>query len=72
MDPTLADIDEAAAAAAEGGVEKGDGEGNKGGGGGGGGKDSRFPNSKGLVDFQAFNSASFKKVSKMEVEKYVL
>ena len=71
MDPTLADIDEAAAAAAEGGVEKGDGEGNKGGG-GGGGKDSRFPNSKGLVDFQAFNSASFKKVSKMEVEKYVL
>lgn len=71
MDPTLADIDEAAAAAAEGGVEKGDGEENKGGG-GGGGKDSRFPNSKGLVDFQAFNSASFKKVSKMEVEKYVL
>ena len=70
MDPTLADIDEAAAAAAEGGVEKGDGEENKGG--GGGGKDSRFPNSKGLVDFQAFNSASFKKVSKMEVEKYVL
>ena len=69
MDPTLADIDEAAAAAAEGGVEKGDGEENKG---GGGGKDSRFPNSKGLVDFQAFNSASFKKVSKMEVEKYVL
>ena len=69
MDPTLADIDEAAAAAAEGGVEKGDGEGNKG---GGEGKDSRFPNSKGLVDFQAFNSASFKKVSKMEVEKYVL
>ena len=65
-DPVLAAIDEAAAAAAEGGVEKGDGGAT--GGGGGSSGNSKFPSSKGLVDFKIFNTVHFNKVKAREYE----
>ena len=69
----LVEIDEAAAAAAaEGSAEKGDGGGGGAGGGGagGGGGASRFPTSKGLVDFKTFNTNSFQKVKEHGRVKY--
>ena len=64
----LVEIDEAAAAAAaEGSAEKGEGGGGAAGGGGGA---SRFPTSKGLVDFKTFNTNSFQKVKEHCRVKY--
>ena len=57
----LVEIDEAAAAAAaEGSAEKGEG----------GGGASKFPSSKGLVDFKTFNTNSFQKVKEHDRVKY--
>ena len=65
----LVEIDEAAAAAAaEGSAEKGEGGGGGAGGGVGGG--SKFPTSKGLVDFKTFNTNSFQKVKEHGRVKY--